>query len=257
MLGLAASLVIACGIAGPTATGRAVTDRERVGPGAGTSLDSLALQFNALNTRIRDGRISKPEALRQFQSIISRLRGAYIRVRSNPPSQEWIFPVEGYSSRAIGGRRGEGYVASGYDYFAGNAHGGHAAHDIFIHDRDQDCRDDRSGRPVRVLSVSSGIVVAAEEVWEQSSQLRGGRYLWIFDPESNGLFYYAHNDTLLVGIGQVVRAGTPIATVGRTGLNAFKKRSPTHLHITQLRLGRGDLPSAVNPYADLLRARSK
>lgn len=255
MLGMAASLVIVCRLATAAAAGNAVAERERIDPRAQVSIDSLALQFNELNTRIRDGRIGKPEALRQFQSIVPRLRAAYVRVRNSPTNENWVFPVEGYSSRAIGGKRGEGYIASGYDYFAGNAHGGHAAHDIFILDRDQDCRDDRTGRPVRVLSVSSGIVVAAEDAWDQASPLRGGRYLWIFDPKSNSLFYYAHNDALLVGIGQLVRAGTPIATVGRTGLNAFKKRSPTHLHITQIRLGTDDVPGAVNPYADLLRAR--
>ena len=53
-------------------------------------------------------------------------------------------------------------------------------------------------------------------------------------------------------IGDIVKSGDIIATVGRTGLNAYKKRSPTHLHMMQLSLAKDGLPKAVDFYKDLL-----
>ena len=69
-----------------------------------------------------------------------------------------------------------GYQPKGYDYFDGNKHGGHPAHDIFIHDRNQDNIDDNTGRPVDILSVSNGVVIACEQDWNTDSDLRGGKY---------------------------------------------------------------------------------
>jgi hypothetical protein len=69
-----------------------------------------------------------------------------------------------------------------------------------------------------------------------------GYYIWIYAPEENALFYYAHNNEVLVNVGQIVNAGDTIATVGRTGLNAFKKRSPTHLHFMKLVLDKEFYP---------------
>jgi murein DD-endopeptidase MepM/ murein hydrolase activator NlpD len=46
-----------------------------------------------------------------------------------------------------------------------------------------------------------------------------------------------------------------IATVGRTGLNAFKKRSPTHLHFTQLRFNNNFYPKPIDTYKELLEAK--
>ena len=207
--------------------------------------------FNDLNTKVRDGKISRNAAKAEAARLLSDIKQWYLRhggTDSAPAS--WVFPVEGYGWKAIGGARGRGYKPKGYDYFDGDRHGGHPSFDIFIRDRNRDSLDDGTGKPVKVLSMTSGIVVAAETSWTPESRLRGGNYLWIWDPSEEILVYYAHNKELLVRPGRIIRLGDPIAHVGRTGLNAYKKRSPTHLHLTVLRVKDG-YPAPVNVYENL------
>jgi murein DD-endopeptidase MepM/ murein hydrolase activator NlpD len=212
--------------------------------------------FNSLNTKIRDGRISKQEAIKQIQILLPQIKKYNNRNSGkNIDNTIFTFPVQGYSSRAIGGTNGSGYIASGYNYFDGNKHGGHPAHDIFITDKDQDCVDDISKKPVNVLSMTSGIVIATETTWDSTSNLRGGKYIWIYEPISNSFYYYAHNNKIFVKPGNIVNTGDTIATVGRTGLNAFKKRSPTHLHIMQLKVDSTYNLKPVNCYNTLTRIK--
>lgn len=211
-------------------------------------------QFNKLNTLIRDRKIATAEAKLQLLALLPAIKeyalqqGAQRYTRS-----QWVFPVAGLNTETAGNRRGADYVASGYDYFAGNAHGGHPSFDLFIHDRNQDSLDDRTGKPAKVLSLTGGIVVAAENEWAPGSRLRGGKYLWIYDVSAEALVYYAHNLDLLVTTGAIVKPGDPIATIGRTGMNAYKKRSPTHLHLTFLKITDGQ-PEPENIFPDLKRA---
>ena len=215
---------------------------------------ALAVQFDSLNTKVRDNKIDKAQALQELQYILPALQTAYNQLKPDTAkNKKWIFPVAGYSSKAIGGTHGEGYVPNGYDYFAGNKHTGHPAHDIFIVDRNQDNKDDRTGKFVNVLSVSNGIVVALENEWDSTSNLRGGKYIWIYTPAENTLYYYAHNNEVFVNVGQTINTGDTIATVGRTGLNAFKKRSPTHLHFMKLVLDKEFYPKPIDTYKDLLK----
>jgi murein DD-endopeptidase MepM/ murein hydrolase activator NlpD len=219
------------------------------------AIQTFAAQFDSINTLVRDNEIDKAQALEALQDIFPELQAAYNSLKLDTAKKEkWIFPVEGYSSKAIGGTHGEGYIPNGYDYFDGNKHGGHAAQDIFIHDKNQDSKDDKTGKFVNVRSVSNGIVVALEKEWDSVSHLRGGKYIYIYAPDNNSLFYYAHNNEVFVGVGQIISAGDTIATVGRTGLNAFKQRSPTHLHFMVLTLGKDFYPKPVNPYQDLIKA---
>jgi len=215
---------------------------------AQTPLQTLAAQFDSINTLVRDNKIEKAQALKKLQTLFPELQAAY---KNEPKEEKWIFPVEGYTSKDIGGTHGEGYVPSGYDYFDGNKHGGHPAHDIFIRDKNQDCKDDITRRFVNVRSVSNGIVVALEKNWDKASPLRGGKYIYIYNPNENALFYYAHNNEVLVNIGQMINRSDTIATVGRTGLNAFKKRSPTHLHFMKLQLDDEFYPKPVDTYNSL------
>ena len=171
------------------------------------------------------------------------------------PETDWVFPLAGYDVRAIEGGRSHGYIARGYDFFDGNRHGGHPAFDIFIRDRDQNERDDLTGDYVAVLSLTGGVVVALEPDWEAGSLLRGGKYLWVYDPASDALVYYAHNRQLFVGLGDLVRPGDLVAEVGRTGLNAYRKRSPTHLHLSYLKIDDGT-PLPKNIYQRLTRCRT-
>jgi|LauGreDrversion2_3_1035106.scaffolds.fasta_scaffold03355_2 murein DD-endopeptidase MepM/ murein hydrolase activator NlpD len=217
---------------------------------------SLCQKFETLNNEIRDNKIGLSSALKEIQNQIPEIKSDYYKQGGKDWKEDtWIFPLQDYSSSAIGGSNGNGYIASGYNYFDGNKHGGHPAHDIFIQDNNQDCKDDRTNNYVSVLSFSGGIVLATENNWVTSSQLRGGKYIWIFDPYSNSLFYYAHNNKILVASGQIITPGQTIATVGRTGLNAFKKRSPTHLHFTQLRFNNNFYPKPIDTYKELLEAK--
>lgn len=207
-------------------------------------------EFDTLNTAIRDGRISRDDALRGVRRLLPRLKEYYDASGAPPyPRREWRFPLEGYDLKSSG-NSGEDYVASGYDYFTGNRHGGHPSSDLFIRDKNQDSLDDRSGSPVNVLSLTGGVVVALATEWDSGSRLRGGKYVWVYDPAEELLVYYAHNRDILVTLGDILKPGDRIATVGRTGLNAWKKRSPTHLHLTCLRL-RDGYPRPENIYRDL------
>jgi len=197
-------------------------------------------EFSTVSTLVRDGGIGRNEARERIRSLVPAL-AAYYRQEGRKvyTKGEWVFPVAGYTPVTSGNSRGRDYVASGYDYFTGNRHGGHPSFDLFIHDRNRDCLDDRSMAPVNVLAMTGGVVVALEREWERSSRLRGGRYIWIYDPDGDGLVYYAHNLEVKVAVGDIVKPGDVIATVGRSGLNAAKKRSPTHLHLTYLQIRDG------------------
>lgn len=222
--------------------------------GADAHPATAAVRFNELNTLVRDGKIDRKSARTRLQQLLDELRVEYYRRGGvDYRKQSWVFPLAGYNAQAIGGGRNMGYVASGYDYFRGNRHGGHPAFDIFIHDRNRDRLDDRNGKPVRVLSLTGGIVVGLEREWQQGSELRGGKYIWIFDPANNLLVYYAHNSDLFVELGQMVKPGDPLAIVGRSGYNAAKQRSPSHLHLSVLHI-RDGAPAPLNVYRELSNA---
>jgi murein DD-endopeptidase MepM/ murein hydrolase activator NlpD len=239
-------------------TNNAPSKKETVGnaPYASFVFADTCIDFNSLNNKIRDGNISKPEALKQIQNLLPQIKNYFYKHGGQDIEKTyWIFPVQGYNSKTIGGTEGSGYNAEGYDYFNGNKHGGHPAHDIFINDKNQDCIDDISKKPINVLSMTAGIVLATETLWDTTSNLRGGKYIWIYESNSKSFFYYAHNSKVLVKPLDIVNPGDTIATVGRTGLNAFKKRSPTHLHIMQLKLDSNYFPKPVNCYKYLLRIK--
>lgn len=214
-------------------------------------------EFNDLNTKVRDGLISRDDARNEIRVLLPKIEEYFSQNGGTEISdKDWVFPLRGYTSASIGGVNGSGYKPKGYDYFDGNKHGGHPAHDIFIHDMNQDDIDDITGKPVDVLSVSNGVVIACERDWDNSSDLRGGKYIYIYDPSYDGIFYYAHNSKIFVKPGDIVRAGDKIAECGRTGLNAYKRRSPTHLHIMFLQIEDG-YPKPKNIYNELLNAKTK
>jgi murein DD-endopeptidase MepM/ murein hydrolase activator NlpD len=221
-----------------------------------TSASSACSAFNELNNRIRDGRIGKTAARTELSTRLAGIRTEYYkRGGKEYPSTRWVFPLAGYDAGAIDKGRSHGFVPGGYDFFSGNRHGGHPAYDIFIRDRNQDSRDDRTGNPVLVLSMTGGIVVALDRGWQRGSKLRGGNYIWVYDPANDLLVYYAHNEKLFVELGTIVTPGDRLAIVGRSGFNAAKRRSPTHLHFSMLRLKDGQ-PLPVRAYGELKRADS-
>lgn len=213
--------------------------------------------FVQLQQNIRAEAIGKDSAIVAFKAIVAKLDEEFARDnRGVSKPTEWRFPVEGYSPRAVGGN-GNGYRAYGFDFFAKTRHNPHPAHDIFIRDDNQDELDDETGKPVRVLSVSSGIVVEVKTEWSDTSRLRGGKYVWIYDPSSKRIFYYAHLRSVFVALGERVVSGFPIGEVGRTGFHAAKRRSPTHLHLMTLQIGKDGLPKPINPYKEFWKWKRK
>lgn len=248
---------LACEQSGPESNTSAIRSSPSEQLKADASVDNggPCIQFDELNTLVRDGLIARETARIRIKELLPRLK-AYFYAGSglDAPQDDWVFPVLGYNQRSIGGVGGNGYVPGGYDYFDGNRHGGHPAHDIFIVDKNQDDLDDNTKRTVEVLAMKSGVVVATAKEWSVRSDLRGGKYVYVFEPFSNSLLYYAHNREIFVKPGDVVKAGTVLANVGRSGKNANPTRSPTHLHVMWLIVDDG-YPRPGDLYQALLKAR--
>ncbi|TAH12896.1 MAG: M23 family metallopeptidase [Runella slithyformis] len=211
--------------------------------------------FQTLNSQIREQAILPDSAQLCFQTIVAAFRQETdsLRLAWCADSLRFVFPVKGYSARQIGGQ-GSGYRPRGFNWFDHSVQGSHPAHDIFVYDRDQDNLDDQTEQPVDVLAMRAGVVVAIENNWQPESEYRGGNFVWIYDPVRDGLFYYAHNSCVVVQTGEIVQAGQKIAEVGRTGFNAAKPRSGTHLHLMYLQLLPNGLPEPQNTYDWLLMA---
>jgi peptidoglycan LD-endopeptidase LytH len=211
-----------------------------------------AVQWHLLYTQIRDGLISKQEAQFRLKFLEVSLKDSYLKHSNRKEESSLCFPLEGYTRSAIGGKKGSGYQAQGYDFFDGDQHRGHPGHDIFIRDRDQKGSDDSTGKSVNVISASSGIIVSINSNWEPSSPVRGGNTIWIYEPVESRYYYYAHLQEIFVIIGRIVSRGERIGTVGRTGKNAYPKRSPTHLHFT-VHYSIEGCPMPVDPYRELVK----
>ncbi|GAB4022866.1 M23 family metallopeptidase [Spirosoma koreense] len=231
------------------------------------SLYSYCQRFQTLYTQIRVQSITPDSARKQFSSIMNGLHERFRSAESYPQDsllsdslcrtgQYFTFPLRGYTSSAIGGTHGEGYRGNGFDLFDYNVRGSHPAQDIFIRDRNQDYLDDRTGQPVDILAMSSGLVIGIETAWKPGSEYRGGNWIWVYDPIFHGLFYYAHNSQVNVTPGQWVQTGQKLAEMGRSGYNAYKTRSPTHLHLMYLQIQPDGLPVPINPYTWLLSAKT-
>jgi peptidoglycan LD-endopeptidase LytH len=219
---------------------------------------ALGQAFQQLNVQIREQTISPDSAQQRFQEIMLQLQ-ENVKPYSSDSTQDslsFVFPVKGYTPRQIGGH-GSGYRSRGFNLFDHSVQGSHPAHDIFIFDRNQDSMDDQTEQPVDVLAMHEGVVLATESNWQPESSYRGGNFVWIYSPRLNGLFYYAHHSKVVVQVGDYVSAGQKIAEVGRTGLNAAKPRSSTHLHLMYLQLLTPDaLPEPKDTYEWLLAAQT-
>lgn len=227
---------------------------------------SYCQRFQTLYTQIREQTIQPDSARRQFSQIMLGLKRRFVAdgmVRTDSLQRDslrrtgryFAFPIRGYSPRSIGGTHGEGYRGKGFDLFDYNVRGSHPAQDIFIADRNQDCVDDQTGQPADVLAMTSGVVLAIETAWTPGSEYRGGNWIWVYDPVMNGLFYYAHNRVVDVLPGQWVGAGQKMSEMGRSGFNAYKARSPTHLHLMYLQIQPNGLPEPEDTYKWLLSAK--
>ncbi|QHV93607.1 peptidoglycan DD-metalloendopeptidase family protein [Spirosoma endbachense] len=223
-------------------------------------------QYQTLYTKIREQAVTPDSARLEFSAIMKGLQERFLSSETIPSDSlqrdsllrtgtYFSFPIRGYTKSAIGGSRGEGYRGNGFDLFDYNVRGSHPAQDIFIVDRNQDTNDDRTGQPVDILAMTSGLVLAIETDWHPGSDYRGGNWIWVYDPILNGLFYYAHNNQVDVSPGQWVKAGQKLAEMGRSGFNAYKTRSPTHLHLMYLQIQPNGLPQPLDTYQWLLMAQ--
>lgn len=215
-----------------------------------------AFEWHLLYPKIRDRIISKGEAQEKLKALEILLKDFYLKTTSLEQDDHLCFPLKGYGPSAIGGKGGNGYQIQGYDFFDGNQHQGHPGHDLFIFDRNQDGLDDRTGKPVEVIAAASGMVVSVNLHWEPSSPIRGGNYIWIYDPIKTRYYYYAHLNEIFVKVGQIVSCGEPLGTVGRTGVKAYPKKSPTHLHFT-VHQSKDGYPKPINPFMDLVTRKKK
>ena len=221
-------------------------------PTPGQSQIDPASEWHLLYIKIRDRIITKEEALNKLKELEALLKDFYLKNWDRKLDDRLCFPLKGYSFHFIGGKGGSGYQAQGYDFFDGNDHRGHPGHDIFIRDKNQDGLDDMTDKPVEVISASSGIVVSVNLNWKPSSPLRGGNYIWIYEPIQSRYYYYAHLDQLFVRVGQIVSTGDRLGTLGRTGVKAYLQQSPTHLHFVVHESING-YPKPINPYIELIQ----
>ena len=215
-----------------------------------------ANEWHILFPKIRDRLISKDEAQAKLKEVEGLLKELFPKIVKSQKDDSLYFPLKGYSPHDIGGKDGSGYNVKDYDFFEGNAHKGHPGHDIFIRDSNQDGLDDRTEKPVEVVAAASGVVVSINFNWETSSPIRGGNYIWIYEPAKRRYYYYAHLSEIFVKVGQIVSGGERLGTVGRTGVKSHSKRSPTHLHFTVHQSTDG-YPKPINPYWELVKGIKK
>jgi peptidoglycan LD-endopeptidase LytH len=207
---------------------------------------SVFSRYKKLLVDIREIKKSPMEAEMEFKSIASALKSAYPnRLDSNQISR-FVFPLTRSNYSAVGGSGGSGFYIKEFNLFDHSVSGSHPAHDIFIFDPDQDCIDNRKKEFVDIVSVGHGVVLATEKDWTDSSEYKGGNYVWVFDFERGGFWYYAHHRKVVVEPGQIVKPGDKLGEVGRTGFNAKKKRSDTHLHLMFLDLDDDLFPQPKN-----------
>lgn len=216
----------------------------------GVAAASPCDDWNLLEKEIRDGRLNRTSAKKHIAQLHRQLLDTYGTAAADSAK---VFPVAGYDFHAIGGRHGNDYRPGGYAFYQGNRHGGHPAHDIFMRDRNQDSLDDADGKPVTIVAFTGGVVIATNPSWDYPSPIRGGKYVWIFSPAEERYYYYAHLSSVTVAPGQIVTAGEPVGTLGRTGKNAYPRRSPTHLHFMTLTFSKGRM-LPLNPYQELVGA---
>lgn len=228
----------------------------RSSSGSNDLLLSYCFQFRELYENIATGSVTPDSASRAFSATMQSIRHiAFHQDSCYQDSLRLVFPLRGYTPVESIGGKGRGYRPEGFDLFDRNVKGSHPAHDLFIRDKNHDLRDDRTGKPVDILAFSAGIVLDIESQWVPASGRRGGNYIWIYDPCLNGLFYYAHIGKITVKPGNRINRGDKIGEAGRTGLNATRRRSDTHLHFMFLRLDNQNLPVPENTYDWLMTAR--
>lgn len=199
--------------------------------------DDIMLRWSKTDELIRDNKIDKDDAIDSIsyytETIVSRLKASgFVMTKKSG----WHYPITKWTS-VVYRANGMDYKDERFDFFQGGEYKGHPAHDIFILDADSNGVEDSTGQKIEAVSMVNGIVISVYGNWKPGDFLRSGNYVKIFDPKSQAIFYYSHLDSVFVGPGDVVKAGDPVAYVGRTGRKAF--RGKTHLHIAYYKIDDG------------------
>ncbi len=208
--------------------------------------ETMVETWQKFEIAVRDQLIPKVAARRQFQEFYPELK-RFAQGFDFQAQTAWVFPVKGYTAASMGqggfqpGIYYGGSSVKGYDFYDGNRHGGHPAYDIFIRDRNQDSCDDRTKAEVAILAPVDLLILSVNTDWQVGSAIRGGNYIWALDVLNGRLFYFAHLQRIDVVPGNFRKAGQALASMGRTGKNAFPQRSPTHLHMMVLQISGQDL----------------
>lgn len=216
-----------------------------------------AFMFDETDRKIVNGSIDKEEAQELLKSYLPPLRRYFYKMGGmSVKKEDWAFPLANYSEITYRDG-GNDFRLGEYDYFQGSNSKGHPAHDIMILDSNKDLLDDSTGKPVDVVSMSSGVVTAIDSSWKPGSTLRGGRYVKIYDVTNNGLFYYSHLSEVDVFPGMIVNAGDKIGEVGRTGRKAVMPQGKTHLHVAFLEFRDGyPIPVEIIEFIRMAEKRS-
>ena len=216
----------------------------------------ICSKWNQLDSEIVNQIIEIDEAaelMKEYEPVVRQ----YFRQKKGVMTArtDWVFPMNNLTSFYFRDN-GNDYKVTGYDYFQGSNSKGHPAHDIMILDKNKDLLDDSTLKPVDIVSMSSGVVVAVDNSWAIGSKLRGGKYVKIFDVTNNGIFYYSHLSVVTVNPGDIVNAGDKIGEVGRTGRKAILPAGKTHLHIAFL-VSNDGYPEPEDIIKDLRNAEKK
>ena len=103
--------------------------------------DSLFFaKYKQMLVNIREQKISPDSARTEFKFVMGKLREVYPNHSESDTSI--VFPLTKSNIAAVGGK-GNGFYARKFNLFDFSVTGSHPAHDIFIYDPDQDCKDNR------------------------------------------------------------------------------------------------------------------
>ena len=216
---------------------------------------SIFEKWNSLDNKIALNSIEKENAIKLILNYQKEVEYYFYKNGGKDIKRNnWIFPLSNYSKIFLR-ENGKDYNDYAYDYFDGNKSWNHPANDIIIADSNRDCLDDSTGKPVDVVSMSSGVVVATDTSWEPGSILRAGKYIRIYDVTNKKLLYYSHLNRIYKKPGDIINAGDKIGEVGRTGRQTILPANITHLHIALLKIVDGyPLPeSLIEDFNQLFR----
>ena len=141
----------------------------------------ICQKWNALDHQIVNQTIDVDDAIELIIEYEQQIKNYFIQNKGTAINKtDWVFPLNNATSFYFRDY-GNDYKVTGYDYFQGSNSKGHPAHDIMILDKNKDLVDDSTLKPVEVISMSSGVVVATDTTWAIGSLLRGGKYVKVFD----------------------------------------------------------------------------